>query len=141
MRYLNVLSSIRQTRYWRGKVSVVTVAQTWKLSLWHSTANWATQQVSQGSDDTHLIGVIGMPEQGLGDKYNNPQTTEDWLRKQSAAWPSWPGGNLLGAALLSGVSYYRSLGVKAWPLNHLGSLFRVVELVGSCLSGGGLGLR
>lgn len=57
------------------------------------------------------------PNKGWEDRYNNPQSTEDWVRKQSAGVNFMVrGATLLGAVLLAGTIILRLFGVSVWPL-------------------------
>ncbi|MCM3873571.1 MAG: zinc ribbon domain-containing protein [Pyrinomonadaceae bacterium] len=70
---------------------------------------------SQGSENKS--NSWDAPNKGWEDRYNNPQTTQDWLRKQSAGMNFLArGATLLAAVLLTGVVMLRLFGVSAWPL-------------------------
>ncbi len=72
-------------------------------------------EVSPGSDDkSHGWDA---PNKGWEDRYNNPQTTEDWLRKQSAGVNFMARGSiLLVTVLLAAVAILGLFGISMWPV-------------------------
>lgn len=57
------------------------------------------------------------PNKGWEDRYNDPQSTEDWVRKQSAGVNFMVrGATLLGAVILAGMIILRLFGVSPWPM-------------------------
>jgi hypothetical protein len=77
-------------------------------------------EVKQVSESTNW----DAPNKGWEDRYNNPQTTEDWLRKQSAAMNFIVrGATLLATALVAGIVILRLFGVSVWPLIVWAAIF------------------
>lgn len=93
-------------------------------------------KVSQGSDNkSHSWDA---PNKGWEDRYNNPETTEDWLRKHGAGVNFMArGATLLGAVLLAGVIMLRLFGVSVWPVVIWASIFGWMSWWGvACLAEG-----
>jgi hypothetical protein len=79
-------------------------------------------QLSPGSDDKSP--VWDAPNKGWEDKYNNPQTTEDWLRKQGAGANFIArGATLLATTIIAGVVTLMLFGVSVVPLIIWASIF------------------
>src|SRR5262245_16709532 len=79
---------------------------------------------TKGDDDDEEAHWWDAPNTGWEDQYNNPQTTEDWIRKHSAGLNFLAqGATMLAAALLAGVIIIAVGGFTALPVIIWGSVF------------------
>lgn len=80
------------------------------------------------------------PNKGWEDRYNNPQTTEDWLRKHGAGVNFMArGATLLVAVLLIGVIIFSLFGISFLPIVISAGIFGSLGLWGLAYLAEGLG--